>query len=179
MSKWHLSKSSQRVGIFCSFASAMVAASAAPCHAEVEGKYTPWIKQLLEKKAYTHLFSNTSKGGSSASNPVQITCLETPGDPFYIGVVQEMTIEARVEEVAKVVEGIDQLVDLFPGYASVKLLSRDDSQAISRWVTSWEQKIPLFFIPNVKYQMIYFINPAEYSRNRQGKRWNDRARKKI
>jgi hypothetical protein len=74
-----------------------------------------------------------------------------------------MTIQAPVADVSKVVEGIDQLVDLFPGYASVKLLSRDDSQPVGRWVTSWEQRIPLFFIPNVKYQMIYFVHPATAS----------------
>jgi hypothetical protein len=144
------------LGIFCSVLLAAQALLIHISHAEVEGKYTSWIKNLLEQKNYVKL----SKNANLASNPVQLTCLETAGSPFYIGIVQEMTVQAPLAEVSKVVEGIDQLVDLFPGYASIKLLSRDDSQPIGRWVTAWEQRIPLFFIPNVKYQMIYFIHPA-------------------
>jgi hypothetical protein len=147
---------SNLLGIFCSVFFVTQSVLTTVTFAEVEGKYTPWIKQLLENKAYTKL----SKNMNSPANPVQLTCLETKGAKFYIGIVQEMTIQAPLAEVSKVVEGIDQLVDLFPGYESVKLLSQDNSQPIARWVTAWEQKIPLFFIPNVKYQMVYFIHPA-------------------
>jgi hypothetical protein len=153
MSKCHLFKS-VTVGIICSVAVASVCRNS---RADVEGKYTGWIKQLLDKKGYSLL----EKNSSSATNPVQITCLETPASPFYVGVVQEMTVDAPLDVVAKVVEAIDQLADLFPGYASVKLLSRDDSKPVGRWLTFWEQRIPVFFIPNVKYEMVYFISPAQ------------------
>jgi hypothetical protein len=132
-------------GIFC------LASSTA--HAEVQGRYTDWLKELLASKSYGKLV-NPTLPDSTTEQPDQVTCLETPKERFYIGVAQSMIVKAPLQEVAKVVEDIDQFVDLFPGYAKVKVLSRTPD----RIETFWEQRIPVFFIPNVKYEMIYFLS---------------------
>jgi hypothetical protein len=72
-----------------------------------------------------------------------------------------MIVKAPLEEVVKVIEDIDQYVDLFPGFAKVKLESRSPEQ----FVTFWEQRVPVFFIPNVKYEMVYFpVRPDDKTR---------------
>ena len=133
-------------GIFC-----LVISSA---KAEVQGRYTDWIKELVTSKSYEKLI-NPALPDSTDSQPVQMTCLETQKERYYIGVTQSMIIKAPLDEVAKVVENIEQDVDLFPGFAKVKVISHVGDQVD----TFWEQRIPIFFIPNVKYEMIYYFLP--------------------
>jgi hypothetical protein len=117
----------------------------------VQGRYSSWMKNLIKTSDYQKLNSMT---GGTETAPVQMNCLETPGSRFYIGVSQKMTIKAPLEEVSKVIEDIDHYSELFPGYAAVKILSRNGNEIH----TAWEQEIPVFFIPNVKYQMDYEIS---------------------
>jgi hypothetical protein len=140
-------------GIFC-----LVISSA---EAEVQGRYTDWIKELVTSKSYEKLI-NPALSDSTDLQPVQMTCLETQKERYYIGAAQSMIIKAPLDEVAKVVEDIEQDVDLFPGFAKVKVLSRTGDQVD----TFWEQRIPIFFIPNVKYEMIYYFlaHPDEKTR---------------
>jgi len=125
-------------------------------HAEVQGRYTNWLKELLASKSYEKLI-NPAFPDSTDDKPVQVTCLETPKQRYYIGVAQSMIVKAPLDQVASVVENIDQDGDLFPGFAKVKILSRSGGQLD----TFWEQRIPVFFIPNVKYEMIYTFLPRD------------------
>jgi hypothetical protein len=123
----------------------------------VKGKYSDWIDQLLQSKAYLSLVKDpTLPATRDDQDPVSVSCLETPGNRFHIGVIQNMVVHAPLQNLAKVVEDIDSYVDLFPGYASVQVKSREGN----RLVTYWEQKIPVFFIPNVRFEMIYQLGLA-------------------
>lgn len=111
----------------------------------VKGRYTDWFDELLKSKAYDHLVKEPSQ------EPVSVTCLETSGQRFYIGVVQNMRVKAPLTTVQAVVSNFASYADLFPGYAAI----RETSRSGTRVMTYWEQRIPVFFIPNVKYEVIY------------------------
>ncbi len=141
------------VGVLATFSS-LSSADVAGSLGGVKGKYSDWLDGMIQSKAYEGLVKEpTPPTGRDDQDPVSVLCLDTPGNRFHIGVVQRMQVHASLEKLAKVVEGFDSYVDLFPGYASIKVKSREGNRVI----TSWEQKIPIFFIPNVHYEMIYQI----------------------
>jgi hypothetical protein len=120
----------------------------APARADlggVKGRYTQWLDEVLKSKSYEHFVKEPSL------EPVSVTCLETAGERFYIGVVQNMRVQAPIERLQSVVSNINSYVELFPGFKAIRVTS----QAGPRLMTYWEQRIPVFFIPNVRYEMIY------------------------
>ena len=113
----------------------------------VKGRYTQWFDELLMSKSYDRLVKEPS------DEPVSVTCIETTGQKFYIGVIQNMRIKAPIQTVQSVVSDFASYVDLFPGYEAIRVESKNGP----RLLTYWEQRIPLFFIPNVRFEMIYLL----------------------
>ncbi len=87
-------------------------------------------------------------------NPVQLKCLETPGNPDYIGVLQSMNISASMQRVEAVLDNVNQYSEIFSGFQDIHVISQDGNQ----FLTFWEQNIPLFLIPNIKYKIQYIVN---------------------
>jgi hypothetical protein len=98
--------------------------------------------------------------GSVTTQPIRLQAWETPGNELYIGLEQRMSIDAPLSEVQAVIDDINHYKDLFPGYKDVHIVSQDRNQI----VTYWEQVIPLFFVPNAKYEMIYSVDSGESGR---------------
>ena len=132
------------------------------------GPYLSWVLHVskggvpptfvFKTKADTAL--SKLAGSDSTEAPVEIICLEKPNAPLAIGVAQRMRVGAPVETVQKVVDDIENYADIFPGYKQTKVLSKDGNL----WLTFWEQIIPLFFVPNIKFEMIYLVNKTSPSR---------------
>lgn len=118
----------------------------------VESGYTPFLVREIQTEGW-------QKSGSEfshellAGQPLRIQCVEKEGNRFYIGLVQDMVIEAPLQKVAAVLDDMDHYKDLFPDFDDIHAVSRDGN----RILTFWEQHIPVFFIPNVKYQVIYQV----------------------
>jgi hypothetical protein len=117
----------------------------------VQGRYSEWMDRIISTKSYDLLVKEPSQ------EPVSVTCLETPGRKFYIGVVQNMRVKAPIQKLQEIVSDFGSYAELFNGYAAVREESRDGD----RITTYWEQKIPVFFIPNVRYRMIYQLSVAD------------------
>lgn len=83
--------------------------------------------------------------------PVAITCYETRDDQKYVGASQTMNIDAPLAEVARILDDIPHFKDLFPGCVDVRVIDR--SRDGTRFVTAREQRVPVFFIPNTRYQL--------------------------
>ena len=84
----------------------------------------------------------------------QLHCFEKPDNELYIGVEQSVLINAPFANVEAVLNDIDHYSELFPGYKKTSIVSRDENKLL----TFWEQRIPIFFVPNVKYEMVYLLN---------------------
>lgn len=84
---------------------------------------------------------------------IWLQCYKTEADPLYIGVRQQLRIGSSLKRLAKVVDDIEAYKDIFPGFSKIKIESKDGS----RWSTFWEQIVPIPFVPNVKYRMLYEV----------------------
>jgi hypothetical protein len=90
-----------------------------------------------------------------APAPLRLTCVRTPGDAKYVGIVQRMDVAAPLAEVMAVLEDIAHYREMFPGLVDARVVpgSRDGN----RYVTAWEQRVPVFFLPNVRYELTYLL----------------------
>lgn len=138
---------------FCGFPGGITSAQADL--GGVKGKYSDWLDELIRSKSYEALVKDPSQHDSP--EPVSVTCLDTPEDKYYIGVVQNMRVKAPLEKLQAVVEDIASYDQLFPDYAKIRVDSREGN----RIMTFWENKVPVFFIPNVRYRMIYQLDLSD------------------
>ena len=126
------------------------------------GPYSKWLIHSLKNwpTASVHFLTDAAHPPTASSNPVEIICLAKPGELNAIGAGQRMRIEAPLAAVEAVVDAIDQYQSLFPGYKQVRVESRNGN----RWLTFWEQIVPIFFVPNVKYEMDYLLSKPSPTR---------------
>jgi hypothetical protein len=82
---------------------------------------------------------------------IRLTCINLKNNRYYIGVKQELVIKAPIKTVSGILEDIDHYKELFPGYKDVHVVKREDDKLL----TFWEQIVPVPFVSNIKYQMIY------------------------
>lgn len=88
--------------------------------------------------------------------PVRLRAWSTPGDDYYMGLEQAMVVDAGMDRVEAVLDDFGHYQDLFPDYKDIHVVSRK----ANRFRVYWEQKVPLFFIPNVKYEMFYELDKS-------------------
>ena len=121
----------------------------------VKSPYTPYVIKLI--KNLPAIPVKKSLDLSASSNPVQLECFETPGNRDYIGVKQTMIVQASLNKVEAVLDDFNHYKDLFPDFEDVHVVSQDRNQVL----IAWEQRIPVFFLPNIKYQSLYvFEKPS-------------------
>lgn len=65
-----------------------------------------------------------------------------------------MWVNAPLEIVQSILDDVDHYKEIFPNFDDIHVVSRDRN----RLETYWEQHIPLFFVPNTKYQMSYVVD---------------------
>jgi hypothetical protein len=93
-----------------------------------------------------------------APSTLALECYKTPGsgNSGYVGVGQWMTIAAPLDAVVRVLDDFGHYADLFPDLKQVTVTSRNGAQL----ETTWEEDIPVFFIPNGKYGLTYWVDGA-------------------
>jgi hypothetical protein len=121
----------------------------------VESRYTARLAKILTAWPPADIDYNRKE-----DNPVHLSCIETPGERFYIGLEQFMFINAPIGQVAGILDDIEHYQELFPDFDDVHVVSREGN----RILTFWEQHIPLFFVPNVKYEIIYLVDSSHPDR---------------
>jgi hypothetical protein len=90
---------------------------------------------------------------------LSLTCLTTPGDEHYVGALQEALIEAPLPAVAAVLDDVPHYRDLFPDTVDVRVVS--GNQQGTRFVTAWEQRAPIFFLPNSRFELVYRVDRSD------------------
>lgn len=117
--------------------------------AGVQSRYSPLLLNLLKSwppKDIDYTIKST--------NPVQLKCIETPGNLDYIGIEQVMRVNKPLNEVASVLDDMEHYKDLFEGYADIQVLAKDGNKI----ETYWEAHIPIPFVKNSVYKMMYVID---------------------
>ena len=113
--------------------------------------YTPYILGLIRGS-----ISQEWNLALNRENAVELQCIETPNNPFYIGLKQNLIIYSSLSAVEAVLDDVGHYKDLFPDFEDVHVAAKDGN----KWVVSWEQKIPVFFIPNIKYEVFYLVDKS-------------------
>ena len=127
-------------------------ASAQPAMGRLEGiesAYTEYLAQVLEHWAWAH-------AEAPEAGPVAITCLATAHADGYIGMRQVANIHAPLSVVESVLDDIDHFKDLFPDTVDVHVLP--GTQAGPRFATAWVQRAPIFFMPDINYEMSHLVD---------------------
>ena len=117
--------------------------------------YTPLMVELV--KAWPPRDIDYSAKDES---PVRIHRLDTPGQRFYIGAEQVMFIKAPLARTEQVIDDIDHFKDLIPDFKDVHVTARDSN----KFYVFWEHIIPVFFLPNVKYETVYLTDKSSPTR---------------
>ncbi|MBF0361743.1 MAG: hypothetical protein HQK49_12070 [Oligoflexia bacterium] len=106
---------------------------------------------------WQQVFSSTDSFPIKNSNSLllDLRCITTADNDLFIGVEQRMDINAPISKVFSIISDFKNYQNLFPGFKDIHIVSNDRN----RYLLHWEQIIPIFFIPNIKYEMIYQINP--------------------
>jgi hypothetical protein len=120
----------------------------------VKTSYTAKVAALADKMAAV---AELPKGSASS---VDLRCFTTEGNELYIGIEQKLTISAPFKAVVKVIDDIDHYDDIFPDFEDIHIVSKEGNRSISYW----EQLIPVPFVPNVKYEMIYLFSEPKADR---------------
>lgn len=123
--------------------------------AAVDSLYTKVLQGILEKWPPAPV---TVKGLEEKA--VQVRVFETPENIDYIGTELAMTINAPLNTVEKIVEGVEHYIDLLPGFNEIKVVGGDKNQ----FDVFWEKIIPVFFVKNVKYTVTYTVNKSKPDR---------------
>jgi hypothetical protein len=111
--------------------------------------YTGWLADVLVRWP-------ASRPDWDGSESLQIACLSSVSDDRYVGMLQQMTVEAPLVAVEGVIDDVARYKDLFPGVVDVHVLP--GSRNGQRYVTVWEQRVPVFFLPNVIYELANLVD---------------------
>jgi hypothetical protein len=111
--------------------------------------YTGWLADVLKDWP-------ASRPGSDGTASLQLSCVATPSNDRYVGMLQQMTVEAPLVAVEKVLDDVPRYKDLFPGVVDVHVLP--GSRVGRRYVTVWEQRVPVFFLPNAIYELANLVD---------------------
>ncbi len=125
---------------------------------KLSGPQSPYTEVLVELAKRS---GPTPPKESRDDNPaVTAECFETPGNEFYIGLGQRMIVEASLASIDAIVSDFSQYSELFPSLKKVEVNHKDQNL----WVVAFEQNIPVFFIPNLKYEMYYLFDRTKPNR---------------
>ncbi len=115
----------------------------------LEGEYTQRLLSLLVNHMETK-----PKENAPPFDAVELSCLKHPEKKNYVGAIQKMRIRAPLTKVDSLLKDIDRYQPIFSGFKEIKVQSKDQN----RWITFWEQIVPVFFLPNIKYEMVYLLS---------------------
>jgi len=129
---------------------ALLLVSSIPAYAQrVVSIYTPKIQAVHFDKLKPF----------SLSSELNMTCLSTKENPFFIGFAHQITIQSTLENVAKVFENFDAYPEIFDTLKDTKLISTsEDADKTKHLFVHFESVIPLPFVPNTLYDIWYDIS---------------------
>ncbi len=82
---------------------------------------------------------------------ILLECISNKSNKYYVGVRQEMIIHSPVKTVAAIMDDVDHYKELFPDYKDIHIIKKDGDKVL----TYWEQEVPVPFVDNISYEMIY------------------------
>lgn len=123
----------------------------------ISGRYTEWVRKAVSEPWPPKVLDFKKDSTSRPEDPIQLVGIETPQERYSIGLAQQMKIRAPFERVEAILDDINGYQKLFPDYKNIQVESREQNLSTSYW----EQKVPFFFVPNVRFWMIYLTEKTK------------------
>jgi hypothetical protein len=121
----------------------------------IESEYSAWLVQTLRRWP-------AARPEAASPSPVNLTCIATANHDKYVGILQRTTIHADILAVQNVFDDVAHYKDLFPGIIDVHAVS--GSEHGYRFVTFWEQHVPVLLLPNITYELAYIVDKSSPGR---------------
>jgi hypothetical protein len=115
----------------------------------LDSVYAGWLSHVLQHWS-------PKEFGSESARPLTLTCIATANEDKYVGMLQRTTIRAGISVVEEILDDVAHYRDLFPGTVDVQVVP--GSRYGNRFVTAWEQHVPVFFLPNVTYELAHQVD---------------------
>jgi hypothetical protein len=129
-----------------------LAATAQPFAEKLDGPESAYTDKLLHVLQHWPVKRFANKG----PGPLEFKCIATVDQEKYVGMLQRSTIRAPISVVEGVLDDVAHYKDLFPDTVDVHVVP--GSRLGNRFVTAWEQRIPVPFVPNVNYELGYVVD---------------------
>ena len=126
---------------------ALVGVSAQPLTNKLDGPdsvYTEMLAQIMTRWPSTRRDADEPTG-------VHLACMATANAERYVGILRRTKVKAAMKVVEGVLDDVAHYKELFPGTVGVRIVAR--SVDGTRFVTAWEQRVPVFLFPNVTYEL--------------------------
>ena len=91
---------------------------------------------------------------SKSNDLIALNCYTNPEDKYYIGLFHGLLINDSLKNVASVLEDFSNYPRVFNGVEESGIVKKNNENNI---VVQFEDKAPIFFLPNTRYQMFYSI----------------------
>ena len=125
--------------------------------AGADSRYTDALTDLLRHwKAKAG--ADSASVESSHAEPIELDCIGTPHDEDYVGIVRRTTIRASLRTVEAVLDDVAHFKELFPRTVEVRVVA--GSSQGSEFTTAWEQRVPLFLVPNIRYELSHTVDKS-------------------
>jgi hypothetical protein len=134
--------------IFPAIMATILASSVLSADIDVPGIASVHSEKLKE------LFFATTPVPDHNIEPIEIHCVTTPGNHLFIGIVQEMMINASADDVSRIIDDYANYVNLFEDLEKVTV-SGKPGNSFSVYTL---QKPPVFFLSKVSFTVNYFFD---------------------
>lgn len=155
--------------LLCAILPAVAGQSAGDALDGIDSIYSDYLRQVAQRwvSPRPNVVEHTLDVGSDpTAGALALTCVSTPGSDRYVGMVQRQRIRATLATVESVLDDVEHFKDLFPGTVSVHVLpgslQRTDGTAqVRRFDTAWVQRAPVFFLPEIRYELSHLVEKTE------------------
>ena len=134
----------------------MLVPTPTPAEQASANRYVRFIDELMAR------WPEPALDPASGGDGLVLTCIETPGQERYVGARQEVLIRASLAAVAATLDDVPHYRDLYPDLVEVRVVEGDQEGA--RYLTTWERRVPLFFVPNTRFTLVHEVDRSRVDR---------------
>ena len=111
--------------------------------------YAQSLDRILKAWPSRPFFTDAMRG-------VELTCIATADVENYVGILRRTAIHAPISAVEDVLDDLEHYKNLFPRTVDVRVVP--GSKSGNRFITVWEQRVPIPFMPNVVYELSHVVD---------------------
>ncbi|MGZ3699326.1 MAG: hypothetical protein ACXWP5_14415 [Bdellovibrionota bacterium] len=132
---------------------------AVPFARAADSQFVPLDSPMENPSPYTPVVTALAKRPPKAECQLSDSSLHVhaylaQSSPFYIGVRKSLLVHASVAKMEAFFDDLDQLKNLYPEFKQTSVTERSGN----KMTAFWERTIPVFFVPNVKYETNYLVD---------------------